>query len=115
MEGKARMDDSPVTANDRRTANSKFDIRRADRKRFSKSLKDLSGSRLGALDPKSAKEAEIIAGELQEIILEACKICRGKEFSESQIRDGRIDKNEKRGLIQGLRGLRNQRTDSEVA
>jgi len=52
------------TTNDRRTVNSRFDIRRADWEGFSESLKDLSGSRLGTLGPKSAEEAEKMAREL---------------------------------------------------
>jgi len=42
-------------------------------------LKDLSGSRLGILSPKSAEEAEKMAGELQEIILEACEVSISKK------------------------------------
>ena len=63
----------PRTANDLRTTNSRFDIRRADWERFNENLKDLSGSRLGALGLRSAKAVERMAGELQEVILEACE------------------------------------------
>jgi len=48
-------------------------------------LKDLSGSRFRDLDPKSAEEVEKMAGELQEVILEACEISmlRKKFFRKS--------------------------------
>jgi len=42
-------------------------------------LKNLSGLRLGILSPKSAEEAEKMAGELQEIILEACEVSISKK------------------------------------
>jgi len=77
---------TPRTANDRRTASiHRFDIRRADWIQWEP---ERSRSRLGILGPKSAEEAEIMAEELQEVILEAKNRCREKEFSKSQIRGG---------------------------
>ena len=79
-----------------RTIGSTYD----DWERFSESLKDLFGSRLRILGPKSAEEVERMAGELQEIILEACEKSHAEEKSFQKVKsvvNGRIDKDEKRG------------------
>ncbi|KMQ90177.1 reverse transcriptase [Lasius niger] len=54
------------------TANTRFDIRRADWERFSESLADLSRSRLEVLGLQSAEDVEEMANTLTIILNEAC-------------------------------------------
>lgn len=70
---------------DRRAANMRFNVRRADWERFAESLLDLSGSRLEMLDMSSASRVEIAAKELTAVIVEACAnaMPRKKQFRKS--------------------------------
>lgn len=74
-----------ANGNERKSANNRFDISRADWEQFSKSLTDLSKSRLEVLDLNSQAEVEGMAVTLQEVIIEASEASmpRKRQFRKS--------------------------------